>query len=86
MVKVMSNPSPVKEKSRFIFGAGIFAISTAVGSSLGKVMGAVGSIAGGYLGSRVARGKSEKFILNGLGIINATDFLLSSVTQKEVLV
>ncbi len=86
MTKVLSNPAPVKEKSKFIMGAGVFAVLTALGSSMGKIGGAVGSVAGGYLGSRVARGTSEKFILNGLGIINATDFLLSSVTQKEVLI
>ncbi len=85
MTKLLTQASEPKKPSKFIAGAGVFAVITALGSTMGSVGGAVGSALGGYLGSRMAVGKSEKFIISGLGYINAVDFIISGFLNTEVL-
>ena len=86
MTKVFTKASEPKEKSKFLAGAGVFAVITAIGSTMGEIGGALGSALGGYLGSRVAQGKSEKFIISGLGYINAVDFLVKGLVGREVII
>ncbi len=86
MAKILTNAVIPKEKGNFLAGAGVFAIITALGSTMGALGGAVGSALGGYMGSKVAKGEKEKFLIAGIGGLNAVDFVISGLFQEKVLI